>query len=179
MERSVSSPDAPAGAIPVAAARPTGWRRGLGALWYAARVALAVGALLVWTIQGLLPAWQTWQAAARTPSAAGVSYDAQRLTLDGNTLYPLLAAARTACPAPRPVLALSDDVRAYQQGNYFLYPRRVDVIGQADSFSAAALTAHAGGCVFTYGPSGGRLDPYRAQLTEVTCTPDGCLYRIK
>ena len=157
----------------------TGRRRGLAALFYAARVALVVGVLLVWTIQGLLPAWRAWQAAAQTPPAAGVSYDAQRLTLDGNTLYPLLAAARTACPAPRPVLALSDDVRAYQQGNYFLYPRRVDVIAQADAFSAADLTGHAGGCVFTYGPSGGRLDPFRAQLTEVICTPDGCLYRIK
>ena len=122
----------------------TGWRRGLAALFYAARVALVVGVLLVWTIQGLLPAWRAWQAAAQTPSAAGVSYDAQRLTLDGNTLYPLLAAARTACPAPRPVLALSDDVRAYQQGNYFLYPRRVDVIAQADAFSAADLTGHGG-----------------------------------
>jgi hypothetical protein len=145
----------------------------------AARIALAVGVLLVWTIQGLLPAWNAWQAAAHTPSAAGVSYDAQRLTLDGNTLYPLLAAARTACPSPNPVLTLSDDARAYQQGNYFLYPRRVDVIGQATPVSAADLTTHAGGCVFTYGPSGGRLDPFRAHLTEVTCTPDGCLYRIR
>lgn len=145
----------------------------------AAGLALAAAALLAWTIQGALPAWNAWQAAAHTPAAAGISYDDQRLTLDGNTLYPLLVAARAACPPTRPILSLSDDIRAEQQGNYILYPRRVDAIHTADPFDQAVLTAHRGGCVFTYGPTGGRLDPFRPQLTERTCTRDGCLYQIQ
>jgi hypothetical protein len=157
----------------------TGWRRGGAALAYAVRLALVVGALLAWTIQGLLPAWDAWHAAAQTPSAAGVSYDEQRLTLEGSTLYPLFVAARSACPPTAPELGISEDIRADQQGNYMLYPRRIDIVRDADPLDQAAITAHRGGCVFTYGPSAARLDPFRAQLTELACTRDGCLYRIK
>jgi hypothetical protein len=177
METPVSPIAAP---TPRAPAVPrTGWRRGGAALAYAVRVALVVGALLAWTIQGLLPAWDAWHAAAQTPSAAGVSYDEQRLTLEGSTLYPLFVAARAACPATAPVLGISEDIRADQQGNYMLYPRRIDIVRNADPLDQAAITAHRGGCVFTYGPTAARLDPFRAQLTELACTRDGCLYRIK
>jgi hypothetical protein len=145
----------------------------------AAGLVVAVGALLAWGVQGALPAWDAWQAAIHTPAAAGVSYDAQRLTLEGNTLYPLLVAARSACPAGRPILSLGDDIRAEQQGNYILYPRRIDAVHSADPLDQAVLSAHRGGCVFTYGPTGGRLDPFVAQLTERACTRDGCLYQIR
>lgn len=168
------TPTDPTNPLPATRPRRPWWYRGV----YAARLTLGLGLLLIWTGAGLPGAWQTWWAAAHTPSAAAVSYDAQRLTLEANTLYTLFMAARQACPPAQPVLALSDDVRALQQGNYLLYPRRIDLVRQADPFGAANIAAHAGGCVFYYGPVGGRLDPFRAQLSEITCDRDGCLYRV-
>ena len=171
---------APDPLLGLAPPRPRRGRRQAGTvLRAAAGLVVAAGALLAWTVQGGPAAWDAWQAAVHTPTAAGVSYDEQRLTLEGNTLYPLLVAARSACPAGRPILSLSDDSRAEQQGNYILYPRRIDAVHSADPLDQAVLTAHRGGCVFTFGPTGGRLDPFRPQLTERACTRDGCLYQIR
>lgn len=135
--------------------------------------------MLAWAIQGLPPTWQVWTAALQTPSAAGLSYDRQRAALEGYDLYQLLVAAQQSCPPDRPVLALSDDVYVDQQGNYVLYPQRVDIMRQADPFGADDLAAHAGGCVLYYGAEvAWRLAPFRAQLRQVACVPAGCLYRI-
>jgi hypothetical protein len=142
------------------------------------RVALAVGALAGWVWRGGPLIGDLWAQAAHTPSAAGVAYDAQRAEVEGYTIYQLLIAARAACPPDQPVLALSDDIRTDQQGNYVLYPRAIDIVRLADSFGTANLDAHAGGCVLYAGPVGQRLDPFKARLTELTCTPAGCLYRI-
>jgi hypothetical protein len=158
------------------------WRRreqrAAGYILYGVRMALAAACVGAWILTGWPAAWLAWQAARQTPSAAGVSYDAQRATLPEGPLYTLLAAARTACPPTQAVLALSDDPIALQQGNYVLYPRRIVLVRGSDPFGPATLVGHAGGCLFFYGPQGGRLDPVRARLTELACSRDGCLYRV-
>ena len=142
------------------------------------RVGVGLALVIAWAQTGLPAMWQAWQVAGRTPAAAGRSYDELRATLPSAPLHALLAAARTACPPARPVLVLSDDPIALQQGNYILYPRRVVMVPGAAPLDAATLAPYGGGCVFFYGPQGGRLDPFRPRLTEITCSPDGCLYRV-
>jgi hypothetical protein len=158
--------------------RPAAWQWWARAGRYAVRAGLALAVVIAWAQTGLPTMWQAWQAARTTPAAAGRSYDDLRMTLSSAPLHALLAAARAACPPARPVLALSDDPIAMQQGNYILYPRRVILVPGAAPFDAATLAPFAGGCVFFYGPQGGRLDPFRARLTEITCSPSGCLYRV-
>ena len=144
MDTPQTSTDSPIRCLRRAPGAPR-WHRGITA----ARLTLGLGLLLIWAGAGLPGAWQAWWTAAHTPSAAQVSYDAQRLTLEGETLYTLFMAVRQACPPTQPVLALSDDIRADQQGNYMLYPRPLDIVRQADPFGAAQIAAHAGAVSFT------------------------------
>lgn len=99
----------------------------------------------------------------------------------GYGLHQLLLAAQQSCPRTESILAFSVDTRPTGQGNYELYPRTVEVIGDTDAFTAGDLAAHAGGCILYYGPAsttGARLDPFRNRLTQLACSSDGCLYRI-
>lgn len=150
-------------------------------LAYILRVLLAVGAMSAWAVQGLLPNWNTWLQALNTPSAAGLSYSEQRSSLEGYDLYTLVIAARDACPPGKPVLALSDDIRADQQGNYYLYPRRVDIVRLSEPFGLPNFTAHAGACFFFYGADAyPRITPFQPQLAkQIICVKNGCLYLIR
>ncbi len=121
---------------------------------------------------------KAWLQAARTPANTGISFDAQRAPPGDTPLYTLLIAAHTRCPATPALLVLSDDERAWQRGNYFLYPQRLDVVHSTDPLDAATLATHAGGCVLYYGPQGTRLDPFHDRLTQIACSTDGCLFGI-
>ena len=125
-------------------------------------------------------AWETWSTAIQAPSAAQVPYDEQRASLEGYDLYRLLLAARDRCPPDKNILALTDDIRADQQGHYVLYPRRLDIVRPAQPFGAADLEAHAGGCALFYGDDVYRLfAPYQALLAEqIACVEHGCLYLV-
>lgn len=170
-------PPPPAALAPPGAGRARLLRAGQRAL-ASLRVACALGVVLGWVGLALPGASRAWLQAARTPANTGISFDAQRAPPGDGTLYPLLIAAHDSCPATQPLLVLSDDERAWQRGNYFLYPQQLDVVLSTDPLDAARLAAYAGGCVFYYGPQGTRLDPFRDRLTPLTCTADGCLLRI-
>ena len=73
---------------------------------------------------------------------------------------------------------LSDDPITWLQGNYLLYPRRLNVVQSMDGFTAADLNAHTNGCLITYGSVRARLDPFRARLSQAVCAGEDCLYRI-
>ena len=153
----------------------------LGRLRYLATFFLAVVGVLAWAIVAGIPALQVWGTAASAPSAAVVSYEAQRASLAGYGLHKLLLVAQQECPADRPILAVSVDVRPTGQGNYEMYPRTVDVIPDTDALTTDEVAAHSGGCILYYGPAdtvGKKLDPFRSRLTQLACNTDGCLYRV-
>lgn len=170
-------PAPPAGPVepgsPYARLRAVGQRVGAGI-----RVVFALGLVLRWGILALAAVVPTWGQAAQVPAATGGTFDAQRAPPGDAPLYTLLVAAHTQCPATPALLVLSDDERARQRGQYFLYPQRLDVILSTDPLDPATITAHAGGCVFYYGPQGTRLDPFLDRLTPLACSADGCLLAI-
>lgn len=148
---------------------------------YAIRSALGVGVILAWIIvpmrpmlTGLLPTQ-----VAPTPAQVASPQTAQATPSKTESFMPTLDKARMYCPPNAPVLMLADGVAPSQLADYFVYPRRVDLILLADPFSATDLDAHAGGCLVYYGSQAAqRLDPFKARLKEIICS-DGCLYHIE
>ena len=142
------------------------------------RTGLSTLPLCVWMIGGLPFAWENWWAAMRTPSATGLSYEQLRATLPDGPLNSLLAAARNYCVAEPALVIMSDNVAAWIQGNYLLYPRRIDVIQSVDGLTIADFTVHDGGCLLSYQPNADRLETFSQHLSEITCAGESCLYRI-
>ena len=144
----------------------------------ALRVMVGIGLLGLYIQVGGPGSLTALHAAANTPLTAGVSYDDLRATLPEAELNVLMSAAARVCSPDQPVLVLSDDPITWLQGNYLLYPRRLNVVQSMDGFTAADLNAHTNGCLITYGPARARLDPFRARLSQAVCAGEDCLYRI-
>ena len=142
------------------------------------RMLLGLGLVGMWMQSGLPGSWTAWNAALNTPSAAEVSYDAQRATLSQGPNV-LLAAAREQCEPLPPVIVVSDDPASPQLGKYLLYPRRFDLITAGDALEIVDLDTHAGGCVLSFGSARERLQPFMPRLARMTCARGDCLYRVR
>lgn len=142
---------------------------------YAIRYALGLGVILSWAVLPLNSALAELAATWQTP----------RQTVQGTVsktelFIPALTQAGTYCPPQSRVLILNSGTGVGNLTQYYVYPRRVDLIELSQPFTASDLDAHKGGCLLYYGAEAGqRLDPFRSRLTQIKCSGDGCLYGIE
>ncbi len=149
-------------------------------LVYMIRLALGMSVLLSWGVLPLHSMWTTWMAPQMAPQAGPVQATAQQTPTKSDIFMPVLYKARTYCPANARVLVLNNGSAADSLSDYYVYPRRTDMIELDDPFSAADLDTHVGGCLIYYGPQAEqRLAPFKARLREVLCSSEGCLYGIE
>jgi hypothetical protein len=78
------------------------------------------------------------------------------------------------------VLVLGDDEALHQIADYYVYPRRVVMVGDAQPFDVQTAAAYSGSCAAAYGSA--QVDRLRAlgtRASEVACAPSGCLFTIR
>jgi hypothetical protein len=151
------------------------------------RITLAIGALGIWSLaalfpfaSGLLAAHPNSASDASTVSALVPQPTPAPHLFGSATFYQVLATSNKACPSGRSILVLTDYLPAYDLANYYLYPRQLSLVHSTDSFGLATLQANKGNCLLAYGDSASqRLEPFKSQLTQVTCSFDGCLYLVE
>jgi hypothetical protein len=145
------------------------------------RVAIALGVMLTWTLVSLRFLPQAW---------APVVLDAP-LTVQANagnggsphtisSKFPeLLKLARDVCPQDRPFVLVGNEVPLFMITDYYMYPRRIVHVTENDTLDLDRLGA-SGGCIAAYKEQNlKRLDPVQAQLSQVACSTDGCLYLVR
>jgi hypothetical protein len=140
------------------------------------RIVLALSIILAWAILPLRIIFVGWL----NPAQGQQFLDAKRISPADTTYFRLLMDAKTHCPPDKPMLMLTSGADADQIASYYIYPRRVDLIGPEDPITDADFDAHADGCLALYGDEAmPRLDPFRSRLKELKCAGGGCLYDIQ
>jgi hypothetical protein len=103
-----------------------------------------------------------------------------RNTYGSDSFYQVLETAGKSCPAGRAIAMLSDYSPAYNLGNYYVYPRKLNLVGSGEPFDLAALTGYSGGCLLAYGQQDiQRATLFRRHAQVIICSFDGCLYSVK
>ena len=141
------------------------------------RLLLVVGVVGVWVVASLSFLFGAYLGGGRMtfeglalPRGQGES---------GSSVISMLGSVPSHCPADRPFVMINEDVTAYRYTDYVLYPARTVPVFRETPFGRAELDASRGGCLVTMDAySASRIEPFRGQLTKITCVAEACLYRI-
>lgn len=141
------------------------------------RLALVVGIIGVWVVASLSFLIGAYIGGGRM-TFEGLAFPTGQAA-NGQSVISMLASIPGHCPTDRPFLMLNEDVTAYRYTDYILYPAKTVPVFRETPFGQAELDASRGGCVVTMDAySAARIEPFRDQLTEITCVAEACLYRI-